>query len=100
MGALLDKAVEGFRFKGFELGRLTEGGAKRGDEVNVDGVGAGGADEGGGYACFFPGEVVGPVGFVGCGEGVGLLEKVEAEGGQLGGGHEAAAGMVEGTESA
>ena len=26
--------------KDFELGRLTEGGAKRGDEVNGDGVGA------------------------------------------------------------
>ena len=75
MGTLFDKAVEGFRFKDFELGRLTEGGAKRGDEVNVDGVGAGGADEGGGCACFFPGEVVGPVGFVGGGEGVGCCRR-------------------------
>jgi hypothetical protein len=49
---------------------------------------------------FFPGEVVGPVGFVGCGEGGGVLKKLEAEGGELGGGHEAAAGVVEGAESA
>lgn len=100
MGALFDEAVKGFGFEGFELGGLTEGGAEGGDEVDADGVGAGGADEGGGGACFFPGEVVSSVGFVGGGEGFRLLEKLKPKGGELGGGHEAAAGVVEGAESA
>lgn len=41
VGALFDGAVEVFRFKVFELGRLIEGGVQSGDEVNVDGVCAG-----------------------------------------------------------
>lgn len=100
VGGLFVEAVEGFGFEGVELGVEAEGGAEGEEDVGVDGVGAGGTDELGGGAGFFPGEVVGPEGVGELGEVVGVVEEVGAVGGEAGGGHEAAAGVVEGAEAA